>query len=297
MDEMKLLRDAGGDGADLVPDARRSARSHLVAHFAAEPIRRRRSRVAVAVVAVAVVAPAFGASLDGGDGLPAPSVAAANPILMRAAERVAEAPPMLAPRGDQYIYRRILLVETDPRGEVERFEDEQWESVSGSGPSRSTERGRTWITQPSEGIWPPRDYEALADLPTEPEALRRVVIDSFGGPGIDTATDHETEFMGLMQLLRVWQPVMPGGLRAAAVRALAQLPEVHVREGVADARGRKGLGISAPALHDSYEHVVDPSTFQELGMRGSLQRNDGVVVSQRTAVVEARIVDELGQRP
>jgi hypothetical protein len=37
-------------------------------------------------------------------------------------------------------------------------------------------------------------------LPTDPDALRRAVVDGFGGPGTSPAVDRETEVMGLLML-------------------------------------------------------------------------------------------------
>ncbi len=101
---------------------------------------------------------------------------------------------------------------------------------------------------------------------------------------------------GLLMLLRGWR-VMPPDLRGAIFGALAASPEIRVRDRVTDALGRPGIGIAAPGVRGSqYEVIVHPSTFEYIGMR-DLRRPGGKVPYQRFALVDAGVVDELGERP
>lgn len=299
MDELKLLRLEPSD-TRLTEVARDNARTRLRETIAAsERNRYARSRLVVlAALTMGMVAASL--LVGGGRNTPAPSVstAVAHQVLARGADRIATVPAAPVPRGDQYLYAEELLVEVPVEGGApERFVDESWHSVDATRPTRTSERGRSWVTAPSDGIWPPGSYEQLDALPTEPQALRRSVIDWFGGPGPTPADDRETEVTGLLMLLRGWR-VMPPDLRAAIFRALAQLPDIRVRRGVADARGRRGLGISAPRAEGfGYEVIVDKRTFEYLGMVGRSVRNDGVEVVQRTALTAKGVVDEMGQRP
>ncbi len=283
-------------------DARERARRRMLAPATPSGRPPRRPVAVLAALAAAACAAFTVLTLSDTD-LPAPvpglPAAQANPTLLRAAAVARSQPARARPRDDQYLYERGLLVETriDGAGRPQRFVDEAWRSVDASRPTRTSERGRSWTSAPSDGLWPPGRLEDLASLPTDPGALRRAVVDRFGGPGTSPAVDRETAVMGLLMLLRGWR-VMPPALRGAIYAALAELPEVRVRHGVADARGRRGIGVRATAERIyGYEVIVDPRTFEYLGMRGTLTRNDGVQVEQRMAILDAGVVDELGQRP
>ena len=240
----------------------------------------------------------------GGAGAPAPlprvPAADAHPLLQRAAHTSAARPALPAPRDDQYVYASELLRETrvDGRGTPQEFVDESWRSVGANRPTRTSERGRSWISAPSDGGWPPARYADLARLPTDPAELRRAVTDRMGSRNGSPREQRQSEVFALLMLLRGWR-VMPPGLRTAIYSALAEIPGVRVREDVADAVGRPGIGISAPPgpLRYAYEVIVDRRTYEYLGMRGRLVRNDGVEVHQVIALVDAGVVDELGERP
>jgi hypothetical protein len=271
---------------------------------AARAPRRRAVRALTAGAAVAVCALAV-LLAGGGAGTPAPlpalPPAQADPLLRRAAVATAAQPAPPAPRDDQYLYAAELLRETrfDGRGAPRTFVDEHWISVDASRPTRTSERGRSWTTRPADGMWPPARSAELAELPTEPTALRRAILDWGPAEPGDVAPrfEREEELTALLLLLR-GRRVLPPRLRAAVFGALAQVPGVRVREGVADALGRRGLGISAPGLRGyGYELVVDARTYGFLGMRGRLVRGDGVAVEQVFALVDAGVVDALGERP
>jgi len=313
--DLTLVRELGEDVPPLGDPARLTARARLLAEVAAaeprmtgprartrQPAAWRRPlprRLAVAGLAAAVIAPVL-LLAGGGGGTPGAPVqpAIANPILLRAAE-TAGAQAAVIPGDDQYVYANEMLHETrvDGGGEPEVFHDESWRSVDGSRPTRTSERGRSWITPPTDGgLWPPTRYEDLEQLPTDPARLR----DAIGrGDWATPADRREHEVTSLLMLLRGWR-VMPPDLRGAIFGALAELPEVQVDEDVRDARGRSGIGISAPDTRGAnYEIIVDRETFAYLGMRGvrPLRRSDGVEVHQLTALVDHGIVDRMGQRP
>jgi hypothetical protein len=300
-DDLRMLRRVGDEPRPMSADARERARRRMLAP--ATPSGRPPRRPAAVLAALAAAACAAFTALTLSDDLPAPvpglPAAQANPTLLRAAAAARSQPARARPRDDQYLYERALLVETrtDGAGRPQRFVDEAWRSVDASRPTRTSERGRSWISAPSDGMWPPARYEDLASLPTDPDGLRRAVVDRFGGPGTSAAVDRETEVMGLLMLLRGWR-VMPPALRGAIFAALAELPEVRVREDVADARGRRGVGVgAADARVFGHEVIVDRRTFEYLGMRATMTRSDGVEVDQRIAILEAGVVDELDQRP
>jgi hypothetical protein len=307
-DTLEILAEIADDAPPLGDDARAAARARLLDLTRpappppARPRRRwrrlpRRELPAIAtvgaIVLVALVAALTAGEKDRGP-LPRLQPAAANPILVRAAERVAAQPAPTPPRGDQYLYVRQELHETPVGGGPEQvFVDEGWTSVDGSGPTRSSERGRSWLSYGE--VWPPTRYEDLAALPTEPAQLRAALAHGTAGPAPSSPTDRETEITGLLFLMRGYR-VMPPDLRAAIFRALAELPEVHV-ERARDALGRPGFAIGATGAHMPEEAIVDRRTYEPLGFRGTLVREDGVTVRQLSAITRTAVVDELDERP
>jgi hypothetical protein len=199
--------------------------------------------------------------------------------------------PSSIPSGDQFIYTREVLYETPVSGSGvrERFVDEKWRSINGLKPGIDSERGRSWRSAPvGEGVWPPRSYEALSRLPTDPDALSRAVREEAG--------DDEAGFWQLQALLVNWA-VMPPGLRTAAFDAVTGLPGVELIEGDTDARGRRGIGIVRDGPRFDSHIVVDAETYEYLGFRDRFVRQDGVTVDRVSALVKRGIVDRVGERP
>jgi hypothetical protein len=183
------------------------------------------------------------------------------------------------PRDDQYLYRKEILVEGE-----RRFVDEFWLPVGGNGLMRTSERGRTWDTGVS--------YPILEHLPTDPgELLVYARSWPFDGRGSEpmSENDYIQSYVALMGLLRD-DPVTPDGLRPAIFEALARIPGVEMTADVVDARGRHGVGFKAGPRFPV--DVIDPDTYEYLGMRGT---NEGL--EQRSAVVRRAVVDRIGQRP
>ena len=285
MDEMTIVRELRPEAEPLQTDARYRARAALryeIAYERGRPSRPRRlvaiaAAVALLAVATAVVAiddevgePSRVAGRDAGSGLGPSSI----------------------PSGDQFIYTREVLYETPVSGPGvrERFVDEMWRSINGLEPGIESERGRSWKSAPvGEGVWPPRSYENLSRLPTDPEALRRAVLEQAGG-------DEEMAFWQLQTLLRSWT-VMPPGLRTAAFEALSRYPGVELIEGDTDARGRRGIGIVRDGRRFDSHIIVDAETYEYLGFRDRFVRQDGVTVDRVSALVSRGIVDRVGERP
>ncbi len=277
MDELDALRELRPDADPLRPHARHAARSVLRFEIGYESRPRPRTgRLAACVATCVLVAAAFAvAVLD--DRISPTRVAGSDPPALGTG----------IPRGDQFLYTREVLIETQADGVRERFVDESWQSVSGMWPSRESERGRTWTRAPAEHVWPPRSYEELDRLPTDPRALRR----SVAGDGGD-----QLAYPYLMMLLRGWR-VMPPGLRTATFEAIRRIPGVRVTPGGTDARGRRGLLVSRPGDRMDVRYVVDPSTYEYLGIRDTFVRDDGVTVERVSALTGHGVVDRVGQRP
>jgi hypothetical protein len=287
MDELTLVRELRPEAEPMRPEVRRKARAALrfeIGYATEQAARRRPRRLAAAFAACAL---AFGA------GAVAIVDEQADPPRLAGTDRE----PALGtgiPRGDQFLYTREVLFETPvDGGEPERFVDESWQSVSGFARSRDSERGRSWTRGPGE-VYPPRSYEKLAELPTEPRALYQALL---GYPSEPGPYDDETAYAYLMMLLRDWS-VMPPGLRTAAFEAVTAIPGVKVIPGDSDARGRPGIGITRPGDPLGWHIVVDRRTYEYLGFRDTFVRDeDGVKVTRVSALVAHWVVDRIGQRP
>ncbi len=307
MDELTLLRELQDDTPPLTLEARRAARARLWGEFQKPKRRQPPAVVATAAVAAAIVAAALVVTVtsdgDGSGSRPAPielaSVRAQAVLHLAARRSQAQGPVVPGIRDDQFIYTREILVETpvDGRGPSETFVDESWRSVDGSQPSRVSERGRSWIEPPypAGSVWPPRRYDDLEKLPTDPRKLRLAVLDWFHR-GNSAEVDYESEYMGLMFLLRSWR-VMPPGLQPAAYRALAQIPGVRVTGDEVDARGRHGIGITRRESPLNVVLILDRESYDYLGTRDTMVRKDGTEVQQLFALEETGITDTVGVRP
>jgi hypothetical protein len=294
MDELTLLRELDAEVPEPEPRAMYAARSrlrHEIAYERDRPSRWQAPRMfATAVVTAAAVA--VGAVVLGGDEAartPETKVqltAAGEFFTAAARDAAAEAGVSGAvPRDDQFLYRREILLEGRAR-----FVSEFWQPVNGEGLMRTSERGRTWETAAG---WMRLSYAFLDSLPTDPGELvvyaRSWPYDGRDASSPMTENDYIQSYVALMGILRE-NPAMPGDLRAAIFEALARIPGIEMTEDEVDARGRHGVGFKAGPRFGV--DIVDPDTYEYLGMRGM---NEGV--EQRSAVVERAVVDRLGQRP
>jgi hypothetical protein len=304
MDELTLLRELDDDPPALAPEARSAARLRLRREMARgdRPSSKRVRGVVAVAVAAAAVAGVIALDDDRERSGRAPAAATelasarAREVLHLAARRsLVDVPAAAVPRGEQYIYLREVLEErpVDGDGKPRTFVDELWYSVDGTKPSRVSELGRSWMEPPraQAGVWPPRGYEELAKMPTDPAELRRTLR------GGEEAADYETEYTGLFFML-AGRSLMPPGLQAAAFRALAQIPGVDVIDDAVNLRGRRGIGITRPE-RAGFEAmlILDRDTYQYLGTRTIHLSNEGEKVVQLTARVEEGIVDRIGERP
>jgi len=83
----------------------------------------------------------------------------------------------------------------------------------------------------------------LDALPTNPAALRKLLISTFDGGGGDMPTDRTQWLLGVTASLVVGLPVS-NPVRAAAYRVLAELPGVRDLGAVRDVRGRAGQAVA-----------------------------------------------------
>jgi len=286
MDELKAVRELRPEPLELHPGVEWRARVALRSEIAYAEQRaaggtgRLVACVAVALLAFAALGVAVVADRSGDN------------VRSVGSDAETALQPGPAPRGDQFLYTREVIVETRvDGGGRERFVDESWQSVSGLWPSRESERGRVWMRPGTseDGVWPPRSYENLQRLPTEPAALREAVLDHFGN-------SDEMVYRGLSMLLTGWQ-VEPPGLRRAAVEVLAETPGVTITPGETDLRGREGIAISGPRSAPDWRIILDPETYAYLGFRDTFVRDDGVTVTRASALTDFGVADAVGDRP
>ncbi|WP_055702986.1 MULTISPECIES: CU044_5270 family protein [Streptomyces] len=318
MNELDELRGWDAGAPPLDDDTRHRARVRLFAAMngpaaAVRPVRRRPVlRIALAGLVAAAVAATVVVTVDGAkDGQQAgpgssPSVAnvAAAKVLHGAAawEREHEKQTVV-PRDDEFIYSKRIITETERKtGEVKSYTDEMWDSVDGSKRSLSMELGRVMWEEPlgkGGGVWPPRRWDELKKLPTDPEKLVPAIV-SMGTSDkpISAFTEDERSeaYFLLGELLK--SPTLPEGLRAAAYEGLALVPGVKTVEGVEDSAGRTGVGIAYPDQYKGRYLIFDATSHEFLGFRDERISRDGKKrYVQLSHTVEWGVVDKVRQRP
>jgi hypothetical protein len=223
---------------------------------------------------------------------------AAAEVLNRAADAALRQPAPVAPRDDQYVYRREFGGGVAGGTERDRpppdpdhvcgSVHETWQPVD---PDGTTVIRRTdgVVVQPGDGdpTRMPRDplceYDsvtadvgraaddgylgpaAVRDLPTDPEALYA----AFRERSRDAGLLDESTLSGLLDLGRSGPPFLSPELSAAVLRAVTYVPGVELLGSGTDLLGRPGtvVGRTEPARGTRVEIVFDPATGRLLGQR------------------------------
>jgi hypothetical protein len=147
----------------------------------------------------------------------------------------------------------------------------------------------------------------VGELPTEPEALR-LAVEHRRSAGSPVAASPAASVRGgasverLLEILR--EPLTSPALRAAAFRALAEIPGVEIRRGVSDSAGRKGDAIGWTRGEGfGRRFIFDPGTGTVLAdaemifgakAAGYPQVPDDTVFRE-TAYLKSAIVDSIGE--
>jgi hypothetical protein len=132
-----------------------------------------------------------------------------------------------------------------------------------------------WNTDPTPGT----AYEVLAALPTDPQALLKVIASqaasqnaesvAVGNPiaGVAPKTEAQREFDYLTLIL--WNAAIgiggPPAAEAAAYQAIASLPGITVQQGIEDVAGGQAIGVSDDGGYDQL--LIDPASYQVIGLR------------------------------
>lgn len=300
-------------------------------HRAARP-RRRLVRVMVPAVACALAvggvvvvdladAPGHGTTAAPGDRTPGTSEAAQ--LLDRIAlAAVGEKQPTV--HDDQFVYieskvafagqsagggevtmppahtRQVWLSADGSRPGLLREEGEPDSSLGGDAPVHdldgrgATPRPRTAHKKPASISDPTHEY--VASLPTDPDALLKLIRDETHGQGQDP---DQRAFTAIGDLLaETWAPPKVG---AALYRAAAKIPGVTVIDAATDAAGREGVAVARTAHGQQTQWVFDRTTYAFLGERTVLTESGdagpaGTVVGT-SAVLTRAAVDRPGETP
>lgn len=152
-------------------------------------------------------------------------------------------------------------------------------------------------------------FSRLAQLPTDPEALRLVVENRRGGsvPVAPSPADSPRGGATVERLLEILgEPITSAALRAAAFDALAEIPGIGLEQGVVDVAGRRGDAISW--VRDGgfgRRCIFDPRTSQilaeaEMLFNAKAAGYSGVpddTAFRETAYLRSGVVGSTRQRP
>jgi hypothetical protein len=120
-------------------------------------------------------------------------------------------------------------------------------------------------------------YDVLASLPTDPQALLKVIASQAAGQnpdniatgnpiaGVTPKTEAQREFDYLTLIL--WNAAPVGGppADAAAYQAMATLPGITVQPGITDTAGGQAIGVSDDGGYDQL--LIDPVSCRVIGIR------------------------------
>ncbi|MGW2512371.1 CU044_5270 family protein [Streptomyces scopuliridis] len=278
---------------------------------------RSRRRVVIALASAAVACTAIAAVVLPNIGTTpapeAPPASTASVHLLEQAALAAAANPAVPPRATQFTYVKVTghttaLSETED-GAMERLPQdesyEQWTSVDGS--DRTMQRkdgsGENFLDAPGRGNLNLPTYQFLAQLPTEPAALLKLIYQDANlnhGPGSDSTTGPDQEaFVIIGDLLRA--SIAPPEVSAALYRAAARIPGVVTVPNSVDAVGRHGVAVARVHDGERIEWIFNKKTTRLLGERTVLVEDNawgkaGTAVTS-TAITDSGIADEAGRLP
>ena len=145
---------------------------------------------------------------------------------------------------------------------------------------------------PRRGNWQSPTPAFFADLPRDPELLRKQLVDENPGSWFGP-------FAAAVNVLRTG--LVPAPLRTALYAALLGLPDVTRQDGVCNLDGQECIAVVHDAGRTRTELFISPEDGQFAGERDTLRADSrfglpaGTVIS--TTAVTTATVDEMGQRP
>ncbi|MEU6015959.1 CU044_5270 family protein [Streptomyces sp. NPDC047515] len=196
--------------------------------------------------------------------------------------------------------RQVWLSADGSRPGLLREEGEPDSSLGGDAPvydldgRGATPRPRTAHKKAASISDPTHEY--VASLPTDPDALLKLIRDETHGQGQDP---DQRAFTAIGDLLaETWAPPQVG---AALYKAAAKIPGVTVIDAATDAAGREGVAVARTAHGQQTQWVFDRTTYAFLGERTVLTESGdagpaGTVVGI-SAVLNKAAVDRTGEIP
>lgn len=339
MDDLKLLGEMRADAPEPGDDWLAPTRARLLWRATSAPAGRTRrfqlpalSRNALisGVLGVAVtVTLTAGYVFDAADQSPTVQhIMAAEAVkVLEGAALVAESRPLApVPEPGQWQYRKSVSSGAGFVGAGGAGSGEHWTRYDGREVAGLDEAGEVQITavsaDPGDDDLSPQEYDKrLRELPTDPESLLAHIQGDRhwielpvrdNGNAKDDADDRA--FRVIFAYLQQ-QAFMPSDLEAAMYRALAKIPGVEIERDVADAAGRRGIGLYHTPEGEEPDYreylIFQPKTYRYLGTRLEWLRDSKGQSSVKereqpsfragdtyaTAELAAGIVDEAGQRP
>ncbi|NES26288.1 hypothetical protein GCE86_27705 [Micromonospora terminaliae] len=319
IDDITALRDSWSEAEPPAPEARDRARAALLARIAEgeatvpSPPRRRlpgwaRRTGFAAVGAAALVA---GVVAVGGLGpavppaRPAPYVAS-GPVAQtfELAAVHAETEPFTPPRPDQWTYVELRMVRgkiAEDKGQATRETTRSWQRADGRQAAEMID-GKLEVMPESADlpqVMPPQDYPTLAGLPTDPRAL----LDWLRTRSQSGKDGDAVSYLLIESMLR--DNVLPPGVKATLLRALALIPGVTRSDGPVDFDGRPAIAMGM--VQDGWRQediLLDPATHEFLGSRTVVVEDhttpEGVALKKGDVEVElirvaGRVVDAPGR--
>jgi hypothetical protein len=220
--------------------------------------------MALAVAVVGGFAVARGLGQDRGSQARTPSGLPA----MELAADYAAAQPFTPPRPNQWTYLRFQMVSpgaiAQSKGMRTTKISEQWRSADGTR-TADTDSGKLSVVDSGKyesDVFPPKDYETLAGLPTEPGKLLDWARKHYGG-----REQHDADvFDALTTILR--DNVLPPEVNAALLRAIGLIPGVFQSPNSIEVNGRAVLvvGIVQEGWLES-DLLLNPQTHEFVGTR------------------------------
>jgi len=217
----------------------------------------------------------------------------ATKVLRAAAAHVAREGVTSEPSPRQWIYYKTVNYGypgvVDPSGVGT---DEEWVTFDGSQtayyqngqivthtspippPGPAVKPWDAWNTDAT----PKTAYDVLASLPTDPQALLKVIANQAAGQdpqniaagnpiaGVAPKTEAQREFDYLTLIL--WNVALlsaPPAAEAAAYQAMAALPGITIQQGITDTAGGQAIGVSDDGGYDQL--LIDPVSYQVIGIR------------------------------
>ncbi|MFE9955908.1 CU044_5270 family protein [Micromonospora sp. NPDC005299] len=216
----------------------------------------------------------------------------------------AETEPFTPPRPGQWTYVELRMVRgkiAQDKGQATRETTRSWQRADGRQSAVMVD-GRLEVTTESSDlpqVMPPQDYPTLAGLPTDPRALLGWLrARSQSGKDGDAVS-----YLLIESMLR--DNVLPPGVKATLLRALALIPGVTRSTGPVDFDGRPAVAMGM--VQDGWRQediLLDPTTHEFLGSRTVVVEDhttpEGVSLKKGDVEVElirvsGKIVDAPGQ--